>query len=224
MFARLVGSAPVHQHSVGSTSVSIVMHAAIVALSVVFTARTVTAHEKLTPETIFFRRTAPEPAPRPVSRAATTCGPCLPPRMPSHLSPPDIPIPIPTPDTPTLPPDIGGGWNIGIPTVAESACADCGDFPTAPEIPARPLPGNPQPVYPSLLRASRIEGVIAAHFVVDSTGRVDPRQITFDLGGEVLFERAVRRALLDSRYEPARTGGRAVAMRVEQSFTFRITP
>lgn len=90
------------------------------------------------------------------------------------------------------------------------------------DTPAIPRSGNPAPVYPEVLRAARVEGVVSAQFVVDSTGRVEQRSIVFIGKGNVLFERAVRRALEQARFTPAMLHGRPVRMMMRQDFVFRI--
>jgi TonB family protein len=164
----------------------------------------------------------PDPAPLAHSppRSATRGDVCPPP--PPAITEHSIEFPVTVPTTISPP----GSEIVVAPIGGNSAPSDSSEGAFAPtvEVPARPLRGNPQPVYPSLLRNAHVEGVIAAHFVVDSTGRVEPQSIAFESGGDALFESAVRRALLASRYEPARADGRAVAMRVQQEFAFRITP
>ena len=225
MFARLIGSAPVHEHSVGATSTSLVMHATILGLAIAFGARTIERDATPTPPHLIFNPVHdPAPQAHVPPRAGVRCDVCPP--SPTVFIEHRIEFPVSIPTTiPTTIPPIGSEIVAG-PSGGDPAPSDSGGVEFAPtvDVPARPMPGNPQPVYPSFLRSAHVEGVIAAHFVVDSTGRVEPGSITFESGGNALFESAVRRALLASRYEPARADGHAVAMRVEQSFAFRITP
>ncbi len=86
----------------------------------------------------------------------------------------------------------------------------------------QPLTGNPSPRYPTRLQASGVEGTVSAQFVVDTLGKVESASITFPRSDHNLFERAVREALLRSRYVPAEAGGQRVRQLVEQSFTFAI--
>jgi hypothetical protein len=39
---------------------------------------------------------------------------------------------------------------------------------------AAPMPGNPSPHYPDMLRSANVEGEVIAKFIVDSTGRAEP--------------------------------------------------
>jgi TonB family protein len=65
---------------------------------------------------------------------------------------------------------------------------------------------------------------VTARFIVDTAGRVDPASVAFDGAGERLFEESVRRALLASRFRPARIGATSVRVLVRQDFSFRLTP
>jgi TonB family protein len=223
MFARLIGSAPVHQQSASASCASLVLHATLLGLAIHLSAHGfATRDPDVLPEHLIFHAVPDVPAP--IRRA-----PAEPP-LPCECTPPDIPVPNTPFEAPTeIPVTISDPGPIiighaGDPSAAAGGDSAGGVFAPTVDIPARALPGNPQPAYPALLRGARVEGVVAAHFVVDTTGRVDAHSIAFESGGEPLFESAVRRALLASRYEPARTGGRPVAMRVEQIFAFRITP
>jgi TonB family protein len=85
-----------------------------------------------------------------------------------------------------------------------------------------PLDDNPRPAYPRSLQSQGVEADFTVLFVVDSTGRVDPR--TLEVPGSVhrLFADAVRYALSRSRYLPAQIAGRPVRQLVSQEFVFRM--
>jgi hypothetical protein len=85
-----------------------------------------------------------------------------------------------------------------------------------------PRPNNPRPSYPSSLLSAGVEAHIVAHFVVDSTGRVSEKSLTFPETAHRLFVEAIKRALLRSRYFPAELAGRRVSQRVIQEFVFRV--
>ena len=89
---------------------------------------------------------------------------------------------------------------------------------------ARPLRDNPAPVYPAALRSAQVEGVVDARFIVDTLGRAEPASIVIRHATHPLFAEAVRRALLNSRYEPAVADNRKVRQLVEQRFTFSLIP
>jgi TonB family protein len=79
-----------------------------------------------------------------------------------------------------------------------------------------------RPIYPPLMQSRGVEGSITVRFVIDQRGSVTASSIRVVDGDEPLFIDAVRRALAGARFRPARIGGRAVSVLVEQSFGFRI--
>lgn len=82
--------------------------------------------------------------------------------------------------------------------------------------------GNTIPEYPSALRASGVEGTVAAEFVVTESGRADATSLRIMSATNELFAEAVRRALPRMRFRPASIGGRAVSQLVQQQFVFRL--
>jgi protein TonB len=87
---------------------------------------------------------------------------------------------------------------------------------------AWPQRDNPRPRYPTELQRAGIEGSLLVEFVVDSTGRVDAKTLSFPTGAQPGFLRSVRDALLRSRYFPAELAGMRVRQLVQQQFTFVI--
>ena len=85
-----------------------------------------------------------------------------------------------------------------------------------------PLRDNPRPRYPAELQRAGIEGSVLVQFVVDSTGRVDAKTLAFPNDAQPGFLRAVKDALLRSRYFPAELAGMRVRQLVQQQFTFVI--
>ena len=85
-----------------------------------------------------------------------------------------------------------------------------------------PKRGNPTPRYPPALLHDGVEGTFAVQFVVDSTGRVDAKTMAFPKSAHPMFVRAIRDALLRSRYFPAELAGGRVRQLVQQQFTFVI--
>jgi TonB family protein len=83
-----------------------------------------------------------------------------------------------------------------------------------------PYESNPRPRYPSQLQSMSVEESFVVRFVVDSSGKVDAHSFEFPSSVHKLFVRAVRDALLRSRYSPAVLGGRAVAQLVQQRYSF----
>jgi TonB family protein len=85
-----------------------------------------------------------------------------------------------------------------------------------------PDPESGGPTYPELLLTARVEGVVAARFIVDTTGRVTPGSfLTFE-STHPLFTEAVVEALPRMKFRPAYVGTQRVSQLVVQSFAFRI--
>jgi TonB family protein len=82
--------------------------------------------------------------------------------------------------------------------------------------------GNTAPEYPPALRASGIEGIVAAEFVVTESGRADAGSLRIISATNEAFVESVRRALPRMRFRPATIDGRTVAQLVRQQFVFRL--
>lgn len=85
---------------------------------------------------------------------------------------------------------------------------------------ALPLPGNPVPSYPGVLRTAGIEGGVTVRFVIDTAGRIEPTSIVVLRTDHELFTAATLRALRTHSFLPAEAGGIRVRMLVEQRFEF----
>jgi TonB family protein len=222
MFTRLIESRRRRERSAGATTLSVIAHAAVIGFAVHLTAAEATP-APTPPEVIILAPPGPitTPSGGPKTGGAT-CDPC-PPSLPR---PPRIDVNIPIgevpPGDPIEQPGFPVGPGIGTPP-STGGDPGAGGFTETPDEPARALPGNPRPEYPALLRNMRVEAVVAVQFVVDTAGRVEPSSITFATGTDGLLEVSVRRALLASRFVPARTRDRAVRMLVRQDFAFRLT-
>ncbi|HTR77876.1 MAG TPA: energy transducer TonB [Gemmatimonadaceae bacterium] len=92
------------------------------------------------------------------------------------------------------------------------------------ERPAQPLPGNPVPRYPEVMRASRADGDVLAQFVVDTNGHALPETFKALKATHDLFMQAVKDALPAMRFVPATIGGKPVRQLVQQPFHFTFTP
>lgn len=82
--------------------------------------------------------------------------------------------------------------------------------------------GETIPEYPSAMRASGIDGMVAAEFVVRESGRADVSSLRIMSATNDAFVESIRRALPRLRFRPATIGGRAVAQLVQQQFVFRL--
>jgi TonB family protein len=74
--------------------------------------------------------------------------------------------------------------------------------------------------YPAALFAEHTSGRVIAEFVVDERGHVEPDTFGVVSSSDKLFSEAVRKALPDVVYTPARVKGKSVRQVVHQPFTF----
>jgi TonB family protein len=83
-------------------------------------------------------------------------------------------------------------------------------------------PASTAPAYPPALLKLGVEGTVMVRYVVDSTGRADMATLQVLRATRVEFAVAVREALPNMRFLPARVGEKAVPQLVEQPFHFKI--
>lgn len=86
------------------------------------------------------------------------------------------------------------------------------------------LSSSAAPAYPLDLLDRRVEGLVVARYVVDTTGFADTASFRLLDATDSGFVRAVRDALPYMRFIPAKIGTRHVRQLVQQSFAFRISP
>jgi periplasmic protein TonB len=216
------------------TAVSIGVHAAIVAAALQVTHRAVSALPKPTEEPVLYRQTTAPPPPAPIANR-----PAGPARTGAPATPVSAPI-VPPADVPLtgIPPvDLSARPLTGT-DFAPSRGSDltgpafAGDLPGgdtgAPfrddqvDRMAASLPGSAVPAYPESLRSAGVDGIIAAQFVVDTLGRVEPGSFRVLQSTHEAFATAVRQALPRMRFVPAEARGRRVRVLVQQSFAFAL--
>jgi TonB family protein len=83
-------------------------------------------------------------------------------------------------------------------------------------------PTSAVPEYPDDLRTLGIEGFVRVRYIVDSTGLADPSSLEILRSSRLEFAMAVKKALPNMHFVPARMGPRHVRQLVEQDFNFRI--
>lgn len=88
---------------------------------------------------------------------------------------------------------------------------------------AEALFANAGPVYPSEMVRRRMNGLVVAQYVVDTTGWADTLSLNILQSTDPLFTNAVRAALANMRFKPARIRRTPVRQLVQQSFIFRIS-
>ena len=86
-----------------------------------------------------------------------------------------------------------------------------------------PMPGNPGPRYPDVLRDAKIEGEVLAQFVVDTTGRADMATFKVLKSTHDLFTNAVKASLPNMKFYPAEVGGKKVKQLLQMPFQFNLT-
>ena len=87
----------------------------------------------------------------------------------------------------------------------------------------QPMPNNPTPRYPDMLRSANVEGEVLAQFVVDTTGRADMSTFKVLKETHAMFTAAVKSTLPNMKFYPAEVGGRRVKQLVQMPFQFNLT-
>jgi TonB family protein len=85
-------------------------------------------------------------------------------------------------------------------------------------------PWSAAPSYPAEMLKKKLEGAVFVRYVVDTSGFADAASFEVLRSTHDQFTAAVRTALPDMRFNPARIGRRRVRQLVEQEFSFKITP
>jgi TonB family protein len=84
-------------------------------------------------------------------------------------------------------------------------------------------PWSAAPGYPAEMLKKKVEGSVFVRYVVDTSGFADVASFEVLRSTHDDFTSAVRSALPDMRFNPARIGKRRVRQLVEQEFSFRIS-
>ena len=84
------------------------------------------------------------------------------------------------------------------------------------------LSGYRTPRYPEAMRSLGVEATITAQFVVDTLGRIEANSLELRDAQHAPFFPAVREALANARFRPAKANGRRVRQLVMQSFVFSL--
>ncbi len=79
------------------------------------------------------------------------------------------------------------------------------------------------PVYPDRLRAANVDGQVLVQFVVDEHGMAQMSTFKVLKSTDNELTESVKRAISETAFFPAETGGRKVKQLVQQPFTFAIT-
>lgn len=119
-----------------------------------------------------------------------------------------------------------------LPAVSSHSAPHPGDAPVggarARELiadhPVRHLDNGAAPVYPATMREQRVEGEVLVMVVVDTSGRADLATLKVVKGTAPEFVDAVRAALPQMEFDPARLHGRKVRQLTTLPFTFALAP
>jgi TonB family protein len=117
-----------------------------------------------------------------------------------------------------------GTDSINVPALAELAGTDSAYSILDVDSAVSRHPWSAAPSYPPAMLKRKMEGSVFVRYVVDTTGFADVASFEVLRSTHDDFTAAVRSALPDMRFNPARIGRRRVRQLVEQEFSFKITP
>ena len=216
MFSTLLESTP-HRRPSGSTAVaSFLFHSALIAAAVYATTSdemskvVATATSRVT----MIQWTKPSAAPKSAPAAPKPKAKSKPVAAPKKVSS-EIPLVDPN-STPTVEPETGPTSNLppgGTPGAFNA-------FEVDVEVVA--IAGSYGPRYPDMLRSAGTEGQVTAQFIVNEKGRADQKSFKVLTSTHPQFTEAVRRALPQMRFHPAKIGGKPVSQLVQQQFQFKL--
>jgi protein TonB len=226
MLDTLLESRSTRRRSAGGTIVSVAAHTALIAAAVYATAQARVA-PGATPQLVrpVYFPSPPTPVKAMPNRRSASPADVVR-RLPViqsidiELPPiPDVHIPVATDGTfHSRALDGSGTEPVGTSGDASGEAYTAGQVEKQVEV----APGNAPPRYPDALRDRGVEGSVVAQFVVDAAGRVEDGSVRFVRSDNVLFEAAVRTALMRMRFVPAEVGGRKVRQLVQMPFVFTI--
>jgi TonB family C-terminal domain len=235
MLSTLIESRRTRSRNGGGTAASVIVHALLITLVAAVTAHAsddTPARQPPPPDVVYIEPVNPVPPSEPASpdRPQAPSEPTIPTIVYTQV---DVPLDIPT-DIPqvniSLPPIdptnpvIGGAEHRATNGTGSSPSSGSSGVYSAWQVEKStvPLPGNPKPVYPSMLQSARVDGEVLAQFVVDSTGRVDMSTFRAIQATDELFVQSVRRALAEWKFLPAEVEGRKVRQLVQMPLTFKV--
>ena len=227
MFTTLLESRAVRSRRTGGTTVSAVVHGALIAAGVTISAR---GHSAPLPEPpvprVSYIPIAPTPHPHALSQATQQTVAVPGPPIDIVIAPPTItPVGIPPINIgPEILPDrIGtsGVPHAGLPTASSTGSTGVVDVEYVERVPS--LIGNARaPRYPAILRESGTNGRVIVRFVIDTLGRAELDELTVVESSHALFTDAVRAVLSEYRFSAGEVGGRKVRTMVQMPFQFTI--
>lgn len=229
MFTTLIESRRTQERRIGGTTVSVLVHAAVITFGVYVTAQAREAPVAETPETPILLAPPADPPPKTAPRRSNDGARGLRPRQGLQTLVPPIEIPdhLPAIDLTreiTNADDLRGSAAFHDAVYgADDGVRSDGDhayFDFQVEKPALARQGNPSPRYPSMLESSRVAGEVVAQFVVDTTGKADMATLRILQSSNELFSAALESVIPRWRFLPAEAGGRKVKQVVQVPVRF----
>ena len=233
MFGTLIESRATPPRRAGSSLASVTIHASIIALAVIATARDggFVAPVPLQVRVVHFARPMdPRPAP---SRAVAVANAAIAafPSLPRLDVPTVVPVGIPSIDLSVAPTAEYSGQG-PISTSRITCDRDCGGSPetdmhgqalwSTSDVLMRLLADPVPPRYPEALRRAGVEGEVVVKFLVDTTGRVEMRTVEILRSTHEAFTAAVRETLTRLRFSPAVAGERKTNALAVMPFRFTL--
>jgi TonB family protein len=230
MFQTLLASSPQTSPGLSRVLASIGLHALVLLAALSLTS--------MHPAAIMPSRVTRMPLLPPTVHASQpeptgSSAPRSPLRAPTPLSPPVIePLALPLPDIGSSGPTVAevlasvsqSGGTPGVDATSPTGVTQGSSPALRDELevddPVQLLEQPPVRYPPALAQAS-VAGRVELEFVVDTSGRVEPRSVRTLASTHPEFEAAARRAVLVSRFRPAHWSGRLVRQVARQSFRFR---
>jgi protein TonB len=232
MFGTLMESRAVPHRRRGSSLASIVIHGAIITGAVVATARdamqTRPPEQLVHPLVYTVRVDVPRPQTHAVATASVLPVPAaviqrlvIPSVIPTSIPAIDFGTPAPSSEFRAGP--VGNSIVCGPDDCSGHAPID-GDrmLWSARDITMQLLDRAVPPRYPETLRRAGIEGSVTVKFVVDTTGRIDMREVEILSSDHELFSASVREALAKLRFSPSMVGERKVKALAVMPFRFTL--
>ena len=216
MFTTLLESTPHRRPSSSTAIASFLFHSALIAAAVyattsddvskvVATAASRVTMIKWSKPSAEPKNAQPAPKPKPKSQPVAA-----PKKVASE-------IPLVDPNaTPTSEPETGPTSNL----TAGGTPGAFNAFEVDVEVVA--MAGSYGPRYPDMLRSAGTEGQVTAQFIVSEKGRADQKSSKVLTSTHPQFTEAVRRALPQMRFHPAKIGGKPVSQLVQQQFQFKL--
>jgi protein TonB len=234
MFTTLIESKHKGERKIGGASVSVIIHAGVIALLVAVTAnagqKAMKEHRQEDVKFVEVKKEPPPPEPEKPPPPDVVVKPPPPKGFQVLTAPINIPDKIPDVDLSKAVTNeadfsgkgVEGGVAKGVVGGKGPVDTDQPYFEFQVEKPVLARENNPQPRYPSMLESAHVEGEVLAQFVVDTAGRAEMNTFKVLKSSNELFTSSVRNVLPQMRFYAAEVGGRKVKQLVQMPFVFKV--